>query len=60
MGIGEGKSDIFVFEDVGLFEFVYVDNFDFLNISVCFIIVCGWKWDGWYIEFFVKVYVLKG
>ncbi|XP_024377831.1 uncharacterized protein [Physcomitrium patens] len=60
LGTGEGKSDIFPFEDVGLSEFAYVDNLDLANISACFIVVRGWNRDGRCTELSAKAHALKG
>lgn len=60
VGTGEGKSDIFGFEDVGLCGNVQADGLALDNIVACYITLRAWKHDGRCTEISVKAHSLEG
>ncbi|KAE8661225.1 metal tolerance protein 4 [Hibiscus syriacus] len=60
VGTGEGKSDILEFENVGMNGSVQVNGLDLDGLSICYITLRAWKFDGRCSEFSAKAHALKG
>ncbi|CAN1278074.1 hypothetical protein LINPERPRIM_LOCUS16528 [Linum perenne] len=60
VGTGEGKSDIFDYENVGMNESAQIDGLDLSDLTACFITLRAWKMDGRCTELSVKAHALKG
>ncbi|KAL8456269.1 hypothetical protein ACS0TY_034472 [Phlomoides rotata] len=60
IGTGEGKSDIFEFEDVGMSGRVEVNGLDLSGLNACYITLRAWRLDGRCNELCVKAHALRG
>ncbi|KAL1815251.1 hypothetical protein ACET3Z_017825 [Daucus carota] len=60
LGSGEGKSDIFGFENVGLRGKARISSLNLGGLNACYITLRAWKKDGRCTELSVKAHAMKG